>query len=172
MILFGLLALVTVIVVLSHLHAPPEQESLGQHSGPLVVLMCSMCLRAFVAVLKHLCIWRSALHELQVSIMSARPGIGRGLMTTVGHREGEKILDLPCLWYDNVDDLNAFLRSPGNSHFSNKTIVIPGVKKQEQPVDLYAVLLGAGQYINHYMNIKRGPNSKLVFKHTGLPEAK
>jgi len=102
-------------------------------------------------------------HEVQIS--APKEGIGRGLVTQAGRREGEKIIDLPCLWFDSIDTLNNFLRAPGNSGWSNKVIVVSGVMKNGTPQDIYAVLVGAGQYINHFAGIKRAPNAKIIFDH-------
>ena len=39
---------------------------------------------------------------------------GRGLITDTNRREGEKIMDVSCLWYDDEETLNAFLRHDGH----------------------------------------------------------
>lgn len=95
--------------------------------------------------------------------------VGRGLVCAAGRREGETILKLSCLWFDSDVSLNGFLRIPGNEGWRNKVVRVSGVKKEGRPRDIYAVLVGVGQYINHYQGIKRAPNAQLVFSpHLGF----
>ena len=51
---------------------------------------------------------------------------------------------------------------PGNEQWRDKVVRIKGILKGGQPRDIFAVLIGAGQYVNHYQSIKRAPNASLV----------
>jgi hypothetical protein len=41
--------------------------------------------------------------------MPAREKFGRGLRAEVGFREGEKVMDMTCLWFDDIDALKKFV---------------------------------------------------------------
>ena len=53
----------------------------------------------------------------RVDILDGPPNqetFGRGLISNTNRREGEKIMDVSRLWYDDEDMLNAFLRHDGH----------------------------------------------------------
>jgi len=97
---------------------------------------------------------------LAVSAVDAK--IGRSLETTRMLRDGD-VLPASALFFDEEPLLLSWLQQPGNDKYCDRVVAIPGVKKVGEPRTIFAVLVGAAQYANNYLSIRKAPNAKLVF---------
>ena len=104
------------------------------------------------------------LDKRDVILGPTKVGVGRGLVTTRSFRENEKIMDLTALWFDSVSALNEFLSQSGGGAFSDRVVVISNVLRSGAPQDLYAVLVGLGQYVNHYSGLRKSANAMIQLK--------
>ena len=93
---------------------------------------------------------------------------GRGLLASQAFKEGETVLDMTSLYFDNRTDLDAFLmQSP---EFRDRVVRIEGVKISSTGslVSLWAALVGLGQYIQHYssptLSLRKAPNAILQYR--------
>ena len=102
-------------------------------------------------------------HELdrfQLEISSPDAERGRGLVTRRAVREGEVICDASALYFDDEQALRAFLEQDGAGDFNDKVMNIGGALRDQVLVPVWAVLVGAAQYAQHYLHIKRGANAQ------------
>ena len=78
---------------------------------------------------------------------------------------GERMTALVEAKNKDVDQniLEAWIRKPGNIKYTDRIVKLPGVLKHGDPVDIYAVLVGAAQYVNDFQTIRKTPNAKFVF---------
>jgi hypothetical protein len=97
---------------------------------------------------------------LAVSAVDAK--IGRSLETTRLLRDGD-VLPASAMFFDEGPLLLSWLQHPGHAKYSDRVVAIPGIKKAGEPRKIFAVLIGAAQYANNYLNIRKAPNAKLVF---------
>ena len=99
-----------------------------------------------------------------VRTSAVRPEFGRGLVAARAFREQEKILDMSALYFDDYEKLRAFHLS--HEAFADRTVEIQNVRTEGGEVKtVYAVLVGPGQYVQHYNGIRKAPNAELVFRH-------
>ena len=89
--------------------------------------------------------------------------IGRGLETVLPRREGELVCEAAALFFDNPALLEAFLMSPGNHGYADRVVKIEGVMNAEVPQTIFAVLIGAAQWAQHFENLGKRPNCVLEF---------
>lgn len=89
--------------------------------------------------------------------------LGRGLVARVPLRERDPILDVTCLWYDDKAALEAFFATPGGAGFKDRTVKVL-LQREGSPVQVYGVMVGAGQFLQHYAGIRKSPNARLVFR--------
>lgn len=87
---------------------------------------------------------------------------GRGLESGRAFREGECVCASALFW-DEDAVLNAWLSMAGHDKWTDRVVVVDGVKKFGVPRRIYAVLVGAVQYANSFHGIRRAPNCRLVF---------
>ena len=99
-------------------------------------------------------------HGLAISAVDTKSG--RGLEASRLLRDGEA-LPASALFFDTEAMLNVWLGHPGNEKYRDRIVSIAHVQKQGSPVTVFAVLIGAVQFVNAYCGIRRGPNAKLVF---------
>ena len=99
-------------------------------------------------------------HGLAISAIDAKSG--RGLEAARLLRDGEA-LPASALFFDTEAMLHVWLEHPGNEKYCDRIVAVAGVRKQGLPVTVFAVLIGAAQFVNAYCGIRRGPNAKLVF---------
>jgi hypothetical protein len=92
--------------------------------------------------------------------------IGRGLETLIARRHGEIVCNASALFFDTHADLQELLRIPGNEQFADRVCEITGVLRREQPVVIWAVLIGVAQYIQDHTDIRLRPNAVLEFDPT------
>ena len=97
----------------------------------------------------------------KVQLTCVREGVGRGLRTTKSIKEGGKIMDVACLWFSGRDSLQAFMQKPGNQCWGGCVVSVEGVLREGLPKTLYFVMVGLGQYLNHYVGIKKKSNARL-----------
>ena len=98
--------------------------------------------------------------ELSISAVDAK--VGRGLEVRTSMREGQSI-PATALFFDDQNILEAWIRKPGNLKYTDRIVKLPGVLKHGDPVTIFAVLVGAAQYVNDYQNIRKSANAKFVF---------
>ena len=99
-------------------------------------------------------------HGLAISAVDAKSG--RGLEAARLFRDGES-LPASALFFDAEAMLKMWLEHPGHNAYCDRIVAIADVQKQGSPVTVFAVLIGAAQFVNSYCGIRRGPNAKLVF---------
>ena len=99
-------------------------------------------------------------YGLAISAVDAR--VGRGLEVRKAMREGQSI-PASALFFDNCNILKAWVRKPGNLKYTDRIVKLPGVLKHGEPVTIFAVLVGAAQYVNDFQNIRKTANAKFVF---------
>ena len=99
-------------------------------------------------------------YGLAISAVDAKSG--RGLEASRLLRDGEAV-PASALFFDMEAMLNVWLGHPGNEKYRDRIVSIEHVQKQGSPVTVFAVLIGAAQFVNAYCGIRRGPNAKLVF---------
>jgi hypothetical protein len=87
---------------------------------------------------------------------------GRSLETQRARRDGEIVCSASALFFDSFDDLVSLLRLPGNARFADRVCKIDGVHRAEQPVEIWAVLVGVAQYIQDFHDI--GPHANAVLE--------
>jgi hypothetical protein len=90
---------------------------------------------------------------------------GRSLETQRARRDGEIVCSASALFFDSFDDLVSLLRLPGNARFADRVCKITGVQRADQPVEIWAVLVGVAQYIQdfHGIGIRTLANAVLEF---------
>jgi hypothetical protein len=102
------------------------------------------------------------LQKYNVIISPVREKYGRGLMSTQSFREGDKTMEVLALWYDNLKSLGHFLTL--NPLYKDRVVQFSGLKSQENGiVKVYGVLVGIGQFVNHYQDLRASPNTRLEF---------
>ena len=97
-----------------------------------------------------------------LSITPVEADHGRGLLTNNLLRDGST-LPASALFFDSEVLLQGWLNQPGNSKYSDRTVLLPGVLQEGEARTVWAVLVGVAQYVNHYLGIRMAPNAKLVF---------
>jgi hypothetical protein len=98
--------------------------------------------------------------------ITGQTDIGRGLETLSARREGDILCNASALFFDTHDDLVALLCIPGNERFADRVCKIKGVLRREEPVVIWAVLLGVAQYIQDFTQIRHRANVVLEFDPT------
>ena len=68
-----------------------------------------------------------------------------------------------ALFFDDPVLLEAFLMSPGNHGYADRVVKIEGVMNAEVPQTIFAVLIGAAQWAQHFENLGKRPNCVLEF---------
>ena len=91
---------------------------------------------------------------------------GRSLETQRARRDGEIVCSASALFFDSFADLVSLLRLPGNARFADRVCNILGVHRAEQPVEIWAVLVGVAQYIQDFHDIRPRANAVLEFDPT------
>lgn len=86
---------------------------------------------------------------------------GRGLELTTSRRDGELVCSASALFFDDKDLLETFLGQ--NARFADRVVSIPGVKRQGKEVELWAVLVGVAQFIQHFVGYRTRCNVVLQF---------
>ena len=81
-----------------------------------------------------------------------------------GVRENEEIMEVPCLWYDSLEAVREFISKTGNEFWRDRIIKVENVIRNGTAQDMFAVMVGVGQYANHYAGIKRSPNARIEVK--------
>ena len=89
---------------------------------------------------------------------------GRGLATTAHTKDGQTICPATALYFDDPSILESFLSKPNHGVFRDRVVKFEGVLCEQTPRDVYAVLVGAAQYIQHYAGIRARANATLVYK--------
>ena len=90
---------------------------------------------------------------------------GRGLLAARAFKEGDKITDVACLWFDTEDVFQAHLRA--HPIFRDRTIMIPGVLHPTKGrVRIYGCMVGVGQYVQHFVGIRGKANATFAFDPT------
>ena len=75
--------------------------------------------------------------------------------------EGETICDATCLWFDSQGLLQKFLDKHPDER--DRAGVLHGVMRNGINVDMYFVLVGCAQFINHFAGHRKTPNAMLQF---------
>ena len=88
---------------------------------------------------------------------------GRGLETTVSRHNGDVVCAASALFWDSWGDLMSFLKNQGGESFSDRIVQIDGVKKLQQERAIWAVLVGAAQFAQHFDGYHTSPNCVLEF---------
>ena len=104
------------------------------------------------------------LDKLELKITHMDPTTGRGLETTKFMRDGDTF-PASSLFFDAEAVLVAWLRQHGSSNqkYQDRIVKLNGVMKNGAPQTVWAVLVGAAQYLNGYVGIRPRPNAKLQF---------
>ena len=107
----------------------------------------------------------SQLEHYNLALSAVDTKSGRGLESAKMFRDGEA-LPASALFFDTEGCLKMWLGHTGHDKYSDRVVVIKGIRKQGVPITVYAVLIGAVQFVNAFCGIRRGPNAKLVFTPT------
>jgi hypothetical protein len=67
------------------------------------------------------------------------------------------------VFFDNSALLEAFLMAPGNHGYTDRVVKIEGVMNAELPQTIFAVLIGAAQWAQHWENLAKRANCILEF---------
>ena len=102
------------------------------------------------------------LESFGLAISAADAAVGRGLEAARLFREGDAV-PASALFFDEEELLQAWLRAPGNGRYRDRVVSIPGVLKQGEERTVFAILVGAAQYVNAFTGLRKSPNAKLVF---------
>lgn len=86
---------------------------------------------------------------------------GRGLELTTSRRDGELVCSASALFFDDKNLLETFLGQ--NARFADRVVSIAGVKRQGQDVEIWAVLVGIAQFIQHFVGYRTRCNAVLEF---------
>ena len=101
------------------------------------------------------------LDSTNLALEAPRQGIGRGLRNNMWMGEGETICDATCLWFDSQGLLQKFLDKHPDER--DRAGVVQGVVRNGIKVDMYFVLIGCAQFINHFAGHRKTPNAMLQF---------
>ena len=107
----------------------------------------------------------SQMEQYSLAISAVNAKFGRGLDASKMFRDGEAV-PASALFFDTEGSLKMWLGHTGHNKYSDRVVVIKGIQKQGVPITVYAVLIGAVQFVNSFCGIRRGPNAKLVFTPT------
>jgi len=100
-----------------------------------------------------------------LGLTDAHPKHGRGVVTCVAQKEKEILCPATALFFEDRDQLCAVLQQHAtlSTHFSDRIVRIPGVQHEGRKCEMYAILVGAAQFVNHYADIKSRHNVDLCF---------
>ena len=87
------------------------------------------------------------------------------LFTRVSRKEGDRVCSLRSLLFDSAGRLESFLSTAGNKFLGERLLKISGclLDEGETGSDVYAVLVGCGRYLKHFLGIRKGgPNVEMV----------
>ena len=74
-------------------------------------------------------------------------------------KDGEVVCLCHGMRFTDIHKVQDFLQQKGNSRFADRIVRVGNVAKDGEKVDVHVVLMGAAGYINHYLGIRRFPNS-------------
>ena len=98
-----------------------------------------------------------------VGLTAARASIGRGLVALRAFNEGDAVLSLTALFFDQQECFKRFIKD--NGYFYNKTVVVKNVKTAEgEPRRVYCVLVGVGQNLKNSILTRRRHNCSIEFE--------
>jgi hypothetical protein len=107
----------------------------------------------------------SDLDRYPIRIKAPTADAGRGLVASRGLREGEVIAHASSLFFDSAEQLRKFLRLPRNQQFRDRIVGIENLRRGGEPHGtVFAVLIGAAQFVQHYVNIRKAPNAEWEFR--------
>ena len=87
------------------------------------------------------------------------------LFTRVSRKEGDLVCSLRSLLFDTLGRLESFLSTSGNKFLGERLLKISGclLDEGETGSDVYAVLVGCGRYLKHFLGVRKGgPNVEMV----------
>ena len=103
----------------------------------------------------------SELDSTNLALELVRQGLGRGLRSNKWIGEGETICNATCLWFDSLGLLQKFLEKHPDER--DRAGILQGVTRNSIEVDIYFVLVGCAQFINHFAGHRKTPNAMLKF---------
>ena len=145
-------------------HESLEAYDLSQGSawneGLNRVVLASMLVRG-----SHALVRREA-EEFSLRLSAIVPGKGRGLEALKATREGEVVCNATALFFDSWDALASLLGDPQCSGFADRVCRIRGVMRSEEETTVWAVLVGAAQFVQHFQGYRARANAMLEFDAT------
>ena len=108
-------------------------------------------------------------HNVSVVADGSSNGL-RNLITTSSVAPGQVACPVSALFFDDYRKLKAFLNLPGNWNFGGRIVQISNVHQDRKPVTLFAVMIGAARYVQHFTTLNRAQaNCVLQFEqHKGF----
>ena len=99
---------------------------------------------------------------MNVALIPCRANAGQGVRWTGPLvKQNDKLVDATCLYYTKTG-LDRFLGLQGNGYYRDNVVDIGDVQVQGSDVHMYAVLVGAAQFVNHYHSLG-SPNCRFEF---------
>ena len=86
---------------------------------------------------------------------------GRGLETVQPLRDGEVVCETAALFFDEWDALKSTLDL--NPHFKDRVVRINDVKRSGKSITIWAIMVGLGQYAQHFAGYRGRHNAELQF---------
>ena len=84
-------------------------------------------------------------------------------MTTKGLPLGGIACPVSCLYFDDYNTLSSFLQLPGNTQLGRRVIQVQHVNHNKTPRTVWAVMVGAARYVEHFSGKLKAPNCVLQF---------